>query len=134
MPEADETETLETDQVEQADTEDQDDTTYPAKVVKDLRKESASYRERAKTAESRVDELSRALFTAKVEATGKLHSVDDLKFDAALLDDADALDDAIEALIASHPHYAKRKISGNIGQNERGTAKTAPQDFSSLLR
>lgn len=77
--------------------------------------------------------MSRALFTSRVEATGKLASTDDLPFDAALLDDPDALNAAVDELIAKRPHYAKRKVSGGVGQGERGH-KTAPQDFSALLR
>lgn len=120
------------DDAEHQDDDAADDGTYPAKVVKDLRKENASYRERARTAEARADELSRALFTARVEATGKLASVDDLPFDPALLDDADALNGAIDDLIAKRPHYAKRRVTGPIGQGERDKV-TVPQNFSGLL-
>jgi len=43
--------------------------TFPRKVVEDLRKESAGYRDRAKAAEERSDTLARQLFTARVAAT-----------------------------------------------------------------
>lgn len=115
---------------DEVETDDGD--TFPADVVRKLRKESAAYRERARTAEARVDELSRALFTARVEATGKLASADDLPFDAALLDEPDALDAAVDELIAKRPHYAKRKVAGNIGQGVHGE-KSGPVDFSGLL-
>jgi hypothetical protein len=45
---------------------------FPREYVEKIRKESAGYRDRAKTADARVDELTRALFTARVAATGKL--------------------------------------------------------------
>ncbi|ULN33616.1 hypothetical protein [Mycolicibacterium smegmatis] len=110
-----------------------DDGTYPAKIVKDLRKENASYRERARTAEARADDLARQLFRLRVDATGKLASADDLPFDADLLADDDKLNAAVDELIAKHPHYAKRRATGSIGQGERGH-ESVPQDFSSLLR
>lgn len=106
---------------------------FPRKVVEDLRRESATYRDRAKTAEARADELARALFAARVEATGKLADAGDLDFDAELLDDADALDAAIDALIEKRPHYAKRRVSGAVGQGNQDSAASAPT-FSDLFR
>jgi hypothetical protein len=106
--------------------------TYPAETVKALRKESAGYRERAKTAESRADELSKRLHIALVSAKGVLADPSDLTFDAAHLDDDDKLTADINALIKAKPHLKVRKPSGNVGQGQRGS-NTAPQDFSSLF-
>lgn len=113
--------------------DDANDGTYPAKVVKDLRKENASHRERARTAEARADDLARQVFRLRVEATGKLADPDDLPFDADLLADDDKLTAAVDDLIAKRPHYAKRRAAGSIGQGERGY-ENVPQDFSALLR
>lgn len=124
---ADEIETTETDETQTDETQ-----TYPAKIVQDLRKENAAYRERVRTAEARVDELSRALFTARVAATGKLADPADLEFSADLLSDDNALNAAVDDLIAKRPHYAKRKIVGDVGQGRQDERK-APTTFSGLF-
>lgn len=112
---------------------DDDGQTYPASVVKGLRKEAASYRERSKTAEARVTDLEQKLFAVQVDATGRLASATDLSFDAALVDDDEALNAAIDELLAERPHYAKaRRPAGNLGQGELGQ-KTAPADFAGLF-
>lgn len=117
---------------EHQDDEAADNGTYPAKIVKDLRKENASYRERARTAETRADDLARQLFRMRVDALGKLADPDDLPFNADLLSDGDKLTAAVEDLIAKRPHYAKRRANGPIGQGERDKV-TVPQNFSGLL-
>lgn len=50
----------------------EDAETFPASVVRDLRKESAGYRERAKGAEARADELARKLHLELVRGTARL--------------------------------------------------------------
>lgn len=126
----DETETVETtdEQIEQTD----ETQTYPADIVRKLREENAKYRTRAHDAEARVDELTRALFTARVQATGKLADPSDLPFDADLLDDDNALNAAVDDLIAKRPHYAKRKIVGDVGQGRQDERK-APTTFTGLF-
>ncbi|GAS88897.1 hypothetical protein [Mycolicibacterium brisbanense] len=94
--------------------------TFPRKVVEDLRRENAGYRDRAKTAEARTEELARALFTARVAATGKLADATDLEYVAELLDDAEGLASAIESLTDAKPHLKARKLSGSIGQGLAG--------------
>lgn len=123
---ADEVDTTETD--EQTD----ESQTYPADVVRKLREENAKHRNRAKDAEARVEELSRALFAARVAATGKLADPTDLPFDADLLDDDTALNAAVDDLIAKRPHYAKRKITGDVGQGKQDERK-APSSFAGLF-
>lgn len=97
------------------------------------RSEARNLRDRAKTAESRVEELSRALFTARVSATGSLSDATDLEYDAELVDNPEKLAEAIDALLASKPYLKARKVSGDVGQGGRGTDAT-PTDFSALLR
>ena len=111
---------------------DQDESDQDGSKLRKVRREAQTLRERAKAAESRADELAQALFTARVQANGKLASPDDLPFNAALLDDADALDAAIDDVITKNPHYAKRRIVGDVGQGQKPIS--APQDFSALLR
>ncbi|BBY82020.1 hypothetical protein H7I53_10330 [Mycolicibacterium pulveris] len=110
--------------------ESQDDTAFSREYVEKLRKESAGYRDRAKSAETRVDELSRQLFTAKVAATGKLADATDLEYNPELLDDDDALSAAIDALTESKPHLKARKVTGDVGQGDRGK----PEEAFSLLK
>ncbi|BCP10435.1 hypothetical protein MINTM020_25330 [Mycobacterium paraintracellulare] len=106
---------------------------FPRDYVEKVRKESAGYRDRAKTAEARVDELSRELFALKVAALDKLADATDLAYNPELLDD-DKLAEAVDALLAAKPHMAKpRKPNGSVGQGQRGN-DIGPRDFSSLLR
>jgi hypothetical protein len=114
--------------------DDDDAQTYPARVVRDLRNENAKHRTRAKDAEARAEELGRALFISRVEATGKVENAAEIPYNADILDDPDAIAEAVDAAIAERPYIAKRKVQGSIGQGERGRHVTAPQDFSALLR
>jgi hypothetical protein len=107
--------------VAEGDTEPQEDgQTYPAEVVRKLRDENAKARTRAREAEARAEELARALFTARVQATGKLADATDLDFNAELLDDTAGLSAAIDALTESKPHLKARRPSGSIGQGING--------------
>ena len=118
------------DPVEAEETTDTDEPeTFPASVVKDLRKENARYRERAKAA----DDLRAALWTARVAATGRLADPSDL----ALPEDADPLDEqavaaAVDELLAVKPHLAARKVAGTVGQGHGGP--TTGVDLASILR
>lgn len=149
MPDADETVTTETD-TEQTDQEqdnaadddrqdepdDQDDDdenadTFPRAYVEKLRGEAKDNRHRAEAAENRVSEISRQLFRLRVESTGKLADPDDLPYDADLLGDDGKLNAAVDELLAKRPHYARRKVSGNVGAGVTGTRE---EPFSLLSR
>ncbi|KWX22313.1 hypothetical protein AFM11_21000 [Mycolicibacterium wolinskyi] len=123
------TETVEAPETLETTETDQDDSATLAKV----RREAKNLRDRAKAAEARADELARELWTARVAATGKLDNPAELPFDAEILDDADAINQAIEAAIAQRPYIKSRKLSGNVGQGQRGES-TGPHDFSGLFR
>lgn len=105
-----------TTQVEQEDTPEEE--TFPASVVRDLRKENAKYRDRAKAA----NELREALWQARVAATGRLADPSDLPMpeDGDPLD-AEQVDAAVHALLERKPHLAARAVVGTVGQ---GTATT----------
>ena len=90
--------------------------TFPRSYVEDLRQENGRYRQRAQLA----DTYATRLHTELVRATGRLADPSDLPYDAAHLDDADALTAAVDALLADKPHLASRKPSGDIGQGNRG--------------
>ncbi|MCW2625328.1 hypothetical protein [Mycobacterium sp.] len=109
----------------------EDAETFPRSYVEKLRKENQSYRDRAKDAETRAEDLARQLFRLRVESTGKLADPDDLPYDAELLADDDKLNTAADELIAKRPHYAKRKVAGNVGAGVTGTRE---EPFSLLGR
>ena len=100
------------------DEDDEDGDTVPRSYVKRLRERSAGYRTRANAAEARADELERALFTERVRALDVLADPTDLPFSAELLDDPDALRDAVDALVASRPHYRRRGVATGTGSHE----------------
>lgn len=108
--------------------EDAEPETYPAEVVKALRKENAEHRTKAK----RADDLAERLHLALVTATGRLADPTDLPFDEAHLDDPDALTAAIEDLLVGKPHLGDRRPTGSVGQG--ATADTATVDLAGMLR
>lgn len=120
-------------QVEQVDseadetTEDEQDT-FPREYVEKLRKENATYREKAKKAEVYAQEL----FNARVAATGRLADPTDLPFDEAALDDHDALVAAVDDLLARKPHLASRRVVGDVGQGVTGSGDTV--NLAGILR
>lgn len=107
----------------------EDAETFPREYVEKLRKEAAEARQKAK----RADDYARALFAARVAATGRLADPSDLPFDPELVDDLDALTSAIDELLQAHPHYASRTPQGDIGQGA-GTASHDEVDLAALLR
>ena len=108
----------------------QDDAeTFPRAYVEKLRAEAADARVKAKKA----DDLARELFTAKVTATGRLADPSDLAYDEALVADADALNAAIDGLLAAKPHLASRTPRGDVGQGPTG-GDNAHVDLAAMLR
>ena len=103
--------------------------TFPREYVEKLRKEAAEARLKAKKA----DDYARALFAARVAATGRLADASDLPFDPELVDDTDALKAAIDELLEAHPHYASRTPQGDIGQGV-GAASQDDVDLAGILR
>ena len=103
--------------------------TFPRSYVERLRRESAGYRERA----SHADAYAQRLHTELVRATGRLADPTDLDFDEAHLDDTDALDTAVDELLARKPHLASRRPTGDIGQGaSSGTGSSV--DLAAILR
>ncbi len=110
--------------------EDEDGDSFPRSYVKRLRERSAGYRARAKTAEGRAAELERALFTERVRALDVLADPTDLPFNAEILDDPDALRDAVDALVRDRPHYRRRGTADPAGTGSR--QRSRPADTVSL--
>lgn len=102
--------------------------TFPREYVEKLRKENADARVKAK----RADDLAARLHTALVAATGRLADPSDLEFDDAHLDDADALNAAVDELLARKPHLASRRPVGAIGQGATSSATSV--DLAGILR
>lgn len=119
---------------EDADTEDGDDDgdgdgeRFSRSYVEKLRRENQRYRERA----AEADGLAQRLHTALVAATGRLADPSDLDFDAAHLDDTDALTAAVDDLLTRKPHLASRRPVGDIGQGATRTGDTV--DLAGILR
>lgn len=105
---------VEPDQVDETEetTEDTEPETFPREYVQQLRDEAAKYRTRA----SDRDDVAKRLHVALVAATGRLADPTDLAFDDAHLEDLDELEAAIDRLIASKPHLASRRPTGDVGQ------------------
>ena len=110
---------------DQQPAEDDDQQTFPLPYVKRLRERSAGYRARAKTAEARVGELERELFTERVRALDMLADPADLPYDSELLDDPDALAEAVQQLVRDRPHYRRRGTIDPAGTGSRDRADTA---------
>ena len=96
---------------------------FPRAYVEELREESRTRRQEAQAARAEADETAatlldtqRRLHALLVGATGRLADPDDLPFDAAHLDDEDALAAAISDLLARKPHLASRRTRGDVGQ------------------
>ena len=102
--------------------------TFPRDYVENLRKENGRYRQRA----SDRDALAQRLHTSLVTATGRLADPTDLPFDDAHLEDADALNAAIDDLLERKPHLASRRPRGDVGQGI--TTKSDSVDLAGILR
>ena len=79
-----------------------------------------------------VERLREQLWTARVEATGRLVDASDLPLDPDALDDPQAVAAAVDALIDRKPHLARRTARGDIGQHEQPT--TEPFSLHAALR
>lgn len=110
------------------DEPDADAETFSRTYVEKLRRENQRYRDRA----GEADELAQRLHTALVAATGRLADPSDLDFDAAHLDDPDALAAAVDELLTKKPHLASRRPLGDIGQGATRTSETV--DLAGILR
>jgi hypothetical protein len=119
----------ESEPVDNSDESEDSPDTFPREYVEKLRDENAKYRQRAQ----RADTLAQRLHEALVTATGRLQDPTDLAFDESHLDDPEALQAAIEDLLARKPHLASRRPLGDIGQGPK-TGDAGEVDLAALLR
>lgn len=107
--------------VDTTDTSSEDEQeTFPRKYVEELRTENGTYRNRAKDAEAKADELAQALWTERVRSLGVLADPADLPYDPEALDDLEQIKAQADDLLASKPHLRTRQITERVGQGERG--------------
>lgn len=91
---------------------------FSREYVSELRDEAKTQRLRARDAESERDRLREHLWVARVDALGLLADPTDLPVDVEALEDPDAIRAAVDALLASKPHLARRRAVGDIGQHD----------------
>lgn len=88
---------------------------YDADYVNGLKQEAVDHRQKAKA-------LATRLHAELVRATGRLADPNDLPYDAAHLEDADAINAAIDELLTRKPHFATRVPQGHVGQGVKDEA------------
>ena len=99
---------------------DGDADTFPRSYVEELRTENGTYRNRAKDAEAKADELAQALWTERVRSLGVLADPTDLPYDPEALEDLDLIRSQADELLSSKPLLRTRQITERVGQGERG--------------
>lgn len=95
----------------------------------------------AENTDAAADELKAAnealqvrLQEALVRIDGRLADPTDLPFDPSFIDDPEALDAAITALVKKKPGLMARQPGGNIGNGKRGAAAKPKPDLVSILK
>ena len=106
------------DRVSDATPDDAD--TFPRSYVEELRSENGTYRNRAKDAEAKADELAKALWTERVRSLGVLADPTDLPYDPEALEALEQIKAQADDLLGAKPHLRTRQITERVGQGERG--------------
>ena len=115
-----------------ATTEDEKPTDPPAAV--DDQDVTPTEDDKLADAQAKADKYARALFTERVAATGRLADPTDAPFNADLLQSAEALTAALDALLAAKPHLASRKPAwGDVGAGQTRTGDRVP-DWADLFQ
>lgn len=127
-----ETESEQDEQEQEQDDQEQEPANFSRDYVEKLRKESARHRTSAREAAEALAPLQERLHGALVGATGRLADPSDLPFDAAHLEDEQALTAAIDTLLEAKPHLAPRRVSGDVGQGLGGP--NTGVDIGGMLR
>lgn len=115
-------------------TPEDDQTTFTAEYVKELRDEAAAHRVKSK----RVDDANVRLATSYASATGRLVDVDAFTFTDDMLGEDGLVDEAkvrtaVDALIEAKPYLARRTPITPIAQGVQPEAPETPGLFA-LIR
>jgi hypothetical protein len=114
----------------------EDDQTFDAKYVRELRQEAAANRVRADRASTRLLELSLSTYGAALADPADLLVYED---QATILGedglvDADKVQERVADLLRRKPHLAKPVYTQDIGQGPRGRGEDGQRSFTDLLR
>lgn len=85
-------------------------------------------------ATTQLDAMSQGLFAAQVAATGRLVDPSGLPYDAALVNNPEALDAAITALLLASPHLGRIVVSGDVDQDARDEVEPPAPNLLSILK
>jgi len=80
------------------------------------------------------EELAVRLQEALVRLDGRLADPSDLPFDPSFIEDQEALDAAITALVKKKPGLKSKQFGGNIGQGKRGSAAKPKPNLVDILK
>ena len=105
----------------------EDADTFPRAYVEELRQEAAGYR-------TQVRDLQTKLHRLQVEQTGALADPADLEFDAAHLENPEALQAAIDALLAAKPHLKARRFAPDAAAQKAKAEASSGVDLLGILR
>lgn len=128
-----EEETTDTEQpaVELTDETDSESDENSTSALSKVRREAAGYRTQLRDTEKKLEAIRGELFHAKVSASGRLADPTDMPVNVELLEDPDALEEAITELLEAKPHLKARKF-GSIGQEDK--RKSQGVSLGSILR
>lgn len=103
--------------------------TFPRAYVEKLRKEAADARVKA----GRAEELAAALWEARVTSLGRLADPTDLPMPEGVDPmDPEAVDAAVDELLARKPHLASRVPRGDVGAGV--VSESAPFSLGGMIR
>ena len=85
-------------------------------------------------AAAQIDGLSQGLFAAQVAATGRLVDPSGLPYSADLVNNAEALDAAITALLLASPHLGRIVVEGDVDQDARDEVEPPAPNLLSILK
>lgn len=104
---------------------------FPREYVERLRAEAATARQQRTEERDARAALEADLWTARVSALGTLADPSDLPHPPGTEPTAEAVAEAVAALLEAKPHLARRRVTGSIGQGE-GT-HAAPVSLAAML-
>ena len=86
------------------------------------------------SAATQIESLSQGLFYSQVAATGRLVDPSGLPYDAALVNNAEAMDAAITALLLASPWLGKIVVEGDVDQDARDEVTPPAPNLLGILK